>query len=109
MRYFSRRVQRGFFLASRVLAFLFMILTLWELSYLPEFVQSFLHYADYPATPSTNTQYLEYWRHHLLIELGFLVVRIIGFALVSLWFFKGGSDVEELLLPIASGENTLKN
>jgi len=96
-------------LASRVLALFFMICALWELSYLPEFVQSFFHYADYQATSSTNTQYLEYWRHHYLIGLGFLVVRIIGFALVSLWFFKGGPEVKELLLPVASGESTLKS
>ncbi len=86
-----------------------MILALWELSYLPEYVQSFLHYADYQATPSTNTQYLDYWRHHLLIGLGFLVTRIIGFALVSLWFFKGGPEIEQLLLPAASRESAPEN
>ena len=96
-------------LASRTLAFLFMVWALWELSYLPDQVQSFLHYAEYQATPSTNTQYLEYWRHHLFIGLGFIIVRSVGFALLSVWFFKGGPDVAELLLPAASRENVLKH
>ncbi|MFZ0733459.1 MAG: hypothetical protein WAM79_14115 [Candidatus Sulfotelmatobacter sp.] len=88
-------------LAGRVLALLFTVFTLCELSYLPEYVQSFLHYADYEIGPTTNIQYLQYWRHHVLVALGFLVARIVGFALVSGWFFKGGPDVAELLLPAA--------
>src|ERR1700752_1459677 len=61
MRYFTRQLQGGVLmsredalcLASRVLAFLFMVWALWELSYLPDQVQSFLHYAEYQTTPST--------------------------------------------------------
>jgi hypothetical protein len=86
-------------LASRVLAILFTVFTLMELSHLPDYVQSFVHYADYEIRPSTDIQYLQYWRQHTLIGLGFLVARIIGLALVSRWFFKGGPEVGELLLP----------
>lgn len=86
-------------LAGRVLALLFTVCTLWELSHVPEYVQSFLHYDEFEIGPSTNIQYVEYWRHHYLIALGFLVARIVGFTLVSGWFFKGGPEVAELLLP----------
>ncbi len=69
MRYFSRRVltlrrrvsvsrENVVCLAGRVLALLFTVCTLCELSYLPEYVQSFLHYADYEIGPTTNIQYL---------------------------------------------------
>lgn len=95
-------------LATRVLAVLFTVCMLWELSYLPEYVQSFLHYGEYEIGRSTNVEYVEYLRHHYLIALGFLVARIVGFALASVWFFKGGPEVGELLLPSASEANVME-
>ena len=96
-------------LASRALAFIFVTSALVELSHVPEFVQTFLYYAKYAVTSSTNTQYVEYCRHHSLVELGFLVVRTVGFALVSVWLFKGDPEVGALLLPVTSRENLPKN
>jgi len=96
-------------LASRALAFIFVTSALAELSHVPEFMQTFFYYAKYAVTSSTNAQYVEYWRHHSLFELGFLVVRTIGFALVSVWLFKGDPEVGALLLPVASRESVPKN
>jgi hypothetical protein len=81
-------------LASRTLALLLTVWALSEVSYLPERLHSFIHYNSEPG-PSTFTYYRN---HYYLISLGFLVVRIVGFSLMAGWLFKGGPDVEELLL-----------
>jgi hypothetical protein len=38
-------------------------------------------------------------RHDYLIELGFLVTRIVGYSLMARWLFKGGSENEDRLMP----------
>ena len=83
-------------LASRTLAVLMMVWALTDASYLPGYVHSFLHYTSVELASPTTTQY---YRHSNLIALSFLVVRIIGFSLLSRWLFKGGPEVEALLLP----------
>lgn len=83
-------------LASRALALLLAIWALGEASGLPRVAQSFLHYANQETGSSSAIQY---WRHYYLISLGFLLTRIIGFSLMARWLYKGGTDVEELLLP----------
>jgi hypothetical protein len=90
-------------LASRSLA---VLLTLWALaavSGLPEVLYSFLHYLNQEPTASTATQY---WQHHYLIELGFLITRIVGYSLMARWLYRGGPEIEELLLPLAPPENS---
>jgi hypothetical protein len=82
-------------LASRTLAVLLTVWALNDLSYLPGSLNSFLHYGS-QVTPSTATQY---WRHYYLIGLGFLVTRIVGYSLMAMWLYKGGPEIEELLLP----------
>lgn len=86
-------------LASRTLAVILTILVLAEISYLPECVQSFLHYLRYETTSSTNMAYLDYMRHYYLLRLGFLITRIVGYSLMAMWLRKSGPGVEELLLP----------
>jgi hypothetical protein len=88
-------------LGSRLLATLLTVWALSELSSLPGSVYSFLHYADGVSVMSGAAQYL---RHHYLMSLGFLVVRIVGFSLVATWLFRCGPDVEEFLLPTALQE-----
>ena len=88
-------------LGSRLLATLLTVWALSELSSLPGSVYSFLHYADGVSVMSGTAQYL---RHHYLISLGFLVVRIAGFSSVATWLFRCGPDVEEFLLPTALQE-----
>ena len=80
-------------LTSRLLGVLLSIYALTELSYLPASVFSFLHHAEGLSLAS------QYWRHYYLLSLGFLVARIIGFSLMSMWVFRCGPDIEELLLP----------
>jgi hypothetical protein len=38
-------------------------------------------------------------RHDYLIEIGFLVTRIVGYSLMARWLFKGGPEIEDLLMP----------
>jgi hypothetical protein len=83
-------------LASRTLAVLLTVWALTDVSYLPERLHSFLHYLNHePASSSA----IEYGRHYYLIGLGFLITRIVGFSLMARWLFKGGPEIEELLLP----------
>jgi len=88
-------------LGSRLLATLLTVWALSELSSLPSSVYSLLHYADGVSVLSGAAQY---WRHHYLMSLGFLVVRIAGFSLTARWLFRCGPDVEEFLLPTALRE-----
>jgi hypothetical protein len=84
-------------LASRSLAVLLLVFAFTDVSYLPGSVHSFLHYLTYEhATPGT-----EYLRHYYLIALGFLITRIVGYCLVARWLYRGGPEIEELLLPTA--------
>lgn len=93
-------------LASRTLASLLAVWALSELSSLPQSLHSFLRYINQDPGASTTPQY---WRHYYLIALGFHVTRIVGFSLMSRWLYKGGQDVQELLLPTAAEENILRN
>ena len=90
-------------LASRTLAVLLMVWALSEISSLPGNLYSFLHYASQDRLSSG----FEYYRHLHLIALGFLFIRILGFSLVARWLFKGGPEIEELLLP-ASEETAVQ-
>jgi hypothetical protein len=92
-------------LASRTLAVLLTVWALNDVSYLPESLHSFLHYLNHESTASTAT---EYWRHYYLIRLGFLVTRIVGYSLMARWLYKGGPEIEELLLPEPE-ENVTRN
>jgi hypothetical protein len=83
-------------LASRTLATLMIVWALTDVSYLPENLHSFLHYLNHEGAFSTG---IEYQRHYYLVRLGFLVARIIGFSLMARWLYRGGPEIEELLLP----------
>jgi hypothetical protein len=86
----------GVVLASRTLAVLLIVWALTDVSYLPGSLHSFLHYIGQETSSSPGVQYL---RHYHLIALGFLVIRIVGYSLVAMWLYKGGPEIEELLLP----------
>lgn len=91
--------QEAIVVAGRALAVLMTVWALSAVSYLPEYVQAYLHYAYYESTASTNVRYVQYMQHSHLIDLCFLIARIIGFSLLARWLFKGGTEVNELLLP----------
>jgi hypothetical protein len=93
-------------MASRALALLFAVSALVEASYLPEFLHSFRHYNNLEPGSSMAIQY---WRHYYLIRSSFLVARIVGFFLLARWLFKGGPEVEELLLRSDPEENLVQN
>jgi hypothetical protein len=93
-------------LTSRALSVIFLVWALSEVSALPEVLHSFLHYIDQvPGSASS----IGYWRHYYLIRLGFLVVRIVGFSLMASWLYKGGREVEEMLLPSGLQENPVQD
>ena len=93
-------------LASRTLAVLLTVWALSDISYLPERVNSFVHYLNREPASSSS---IGYWRHYYLIGLGFLVTRIVGYSLMARWLYKGGREVEELFLPAAAQENTIQD
>ena len=91
--------------ASRTLSVFLTVWALGEVSYLPEFIHSYLHYVDQGAAPSA---YMQYMHHYYLLRVGFLVTRIIGYFLMARWLHKGGPGVAELLLPSAHEEVTVQ-
>jgi hypothetical protein len=93
-------------LASRRLSVLITIWALTELSYLPERLHSFLHYANGDAGASL---YVEHMRHHDLIVVASLLIRIIGFLLLALWLRRSGPEVMELLLPLEQQDDASGN
>jgi hypothetical protein len=93
-------------LASRTLAVLFTVWALSEVSYLPERLHSFLRYSNQDAAPSIAIQH---WRHYYVIALGFLVTRIVGFLLMARWLYRGGPDIDELLLPAELSDPNVRN
>ena len=93
-------------LASRTLALLMTVWALADMSYLPGRLNSFLHYAN-SASKSSNG--IDYGRHYYVIELGFLITRIVGFSLLARWLYKGGEEVEQLLLPEPSEREVPQN
>jgi hypothetical protein len=93
-------------LASRTLATLLMVWALTEVSHLPGTVQSLLHYVNSEASSSPGVQYM---RHSYLISLGFILTRVIGYSLMAMWLYKGGPEIEELLLPSESEHEVARN
>jgi len=83
-------------LGSRLLAVLMTVWALTDVCSLPSSVYAFLRYADQGMVASAS---LVYWRHHYLIELGFLTAKIVGYSLMANWLYRCGPDIEELLLP----------
>ena len=94
--------KEALLLASRTLATLLVVWALTEVSHLPGTVHSFLNYSNRGPESSPG---VEYMRHSYLIALGFLITRIIGYSLMASWLYKGGPEIEELLLPRESGRD----
>ena len=84
------------FIASRTLAFLFVVWALAEVTYLPAFVHTYLHYENLQSGSPASVSYLQ---HYYLLRTCFLIVSIAGYFLIARWLYKGGPEVEELLLP----------
>lgn len=66
---------------------------------LPAEVYALLRYSHDQGLPGADS----YWYHHYLIALGFLVIKIVGFSFLARWLYRGGPEVEELLLPPTQG------
>jgi hypothetical protein len=92
-------------LASRTLAVLLTVSALAELSSLPAYLDSFLYYLNREPFSSST----EHFRHYYLISVGFAVTKIIGFSWMARWLYKGGPDIEQLLLPSEEQENAAQN
>jgi len=92
-------------LASRTLATLLIVWALSDVSYLPEKLHAYLHYLNHEPASSG----IDYLRHYYLIELGFLIARIVGYSLMARWLYQGGSEIEELLLPPETQESLVSN
>jgi len=93
-------------LASRTLALLLVVWVLTEVSYLPEYMHSFVHHLRQESVLATAHSYL-YW--YYLLRLGSLVVRLVGYSLAARWLFKGGPKVVELVVPSVCSEDIAQN
>lgn len=87
----------GIVVGSRVLATVIAIWALTDVSYLPAEIHSFVRYA---AAETPLSEAIAYWRHHYLIEVGFTITRIVGYSMMSVWLYRCGPEIEELLLPM---------
>jgi hypothetical protein len=96
-------------LASRTLAVLVTLWVLTDISYLPGYALSFRHYAEHEVTAPTNAAYWQYWSHHYLVDMSFLITRIIGLSLMARWLFRGGTEVARLLLPTEAESQTIQS
>ena len=79
-----------------------LLLTVWALSDLlsvPTEVFSLLHYSSEGSVLSVTN---EYWRHHYAMELGFTIVRVVGFSLTARWLYRGGPEVAQFVLRMES-------
>jgi hypothetical protein len=92
-------------IASRALSVFLTVWALTEISYLPEFLHSYLRYT---SEGIVQTEYVHYMHHYHLLRLGFLITRIVGYALMARWLYKGGQGVEALLFPAQSDEITIQ-
>jgi hypothetical protein len=88
--------KEGIVIASRALAVLFTGSVLAEITYLPEMLHEYLHYAHPLAV---QTDHMDHLRHYYLLRLGFLITRIVGFSLLARWLYRGGPPIEELMFP----------
>jgi len=88
-------------LASRTLALLLIVWALADVSYLPEYLHSFIHHLHQESVLATAHGY---WFYYYLIRLSLDVVRIVGFSLMAWWLFQGGPKVEKMFLPVVPEE-----
>jgi hypothetical protein len=95
-------------LASRTLGLLLIVWALSEVAALPAYLQSYVYYSRHP-TSGANLEYLQYTSHHYFIDIGFCITKIVGYSLLARWLFKGGVEVEFMLLPEASEEIVISN
>jgi hypothetical protein len=86
-------------LVSRALMLYLIVWVLTEITYLPEKLFALAHYIRYASAAPANNTYYHYYRGVDLINLVFLVIRIVGVSCLARWLFKAGPGVEELLIP----------
>ncbi|HET9407684.1 MAG TPA: hypothetical protein VFO39_10640 [Candidatus Sulfotelmatobacter sp.] len=91
-------------LASRTLAVLITVWVLVDISYLPERVYSLLRYTNQGLAFSSSA---EHWKHYYIIAVGFLLTRVVGLSLLARWLYRGGPEVENLLLPTVPREDAV--
>lgn len=93
-------------IASRILCVLFIAWALTEISYLPEFVDSYRYYAN---GVYSSVGYVQYMQQYHLLRVCFLIVRIVGYLLLARWLYKAGPDVQEVFLPEQPTETGVAN
>ena len=87
--------------ASRTLALLLIVWALADVSYLPEYLHSFIHHLHQESVLTTAHGYSY---NYYLIRLSTDVVRIFAFSLMAWWLFQDGPKVEKLFWPAAPEE-----
>lgn len=82
-------------LVSRAIALYLTFWALAELTNLPVRVLSFVH----SVTAERMAPNMQYLRQYYLMEVAFLLTRVVGLSVLALWFHKCGPGVEALLQP----------
>jgi len=80
-------------LVSRVLALLMIIWALYEITYVPERLFALFHYREARSALATH----DYLSSYYLIVTSFLLLRIVGYLVGAVFFWKCGPRVEALL------------
>lgn len=83
------------FLASRVFAVYLFVGMLADLTYLPERILSFAHYASQSSVVVQNS----YFRTYDTVALLGILLRIVALAVASWWFYKPGARIQRFFTP----------
>lgn len=93
--------EEAIVLASRTLAVLMMVWALGEVCALPQALILYTRYLHLGPFPTESAQH---WRQYYTVEIGFLITKILGFALLARWLFRGGPEVAALMMPTTQSE-----
>jgi hypothetical protein len=87
---------------SRTLSIYFLAWLLYDLTYLPSQLFSFLRY-EIGLNTSVGTGY---WRNYYLISLCFLVLRMVALFFAVQWFYRCGPRIQRYFLASSEEEAT---
>ena len=81
-------------IVSRALAIYFLAWLLYDLTYLPSQLFSFLHHQLMVNAARENA----YWRNYYLMSLVFLTLRIVALFFAVQWFYRSGPRIHAYFL-----------
>ena len=92
-------------IVSRALSIYFLAWLLYDLTYFPSQLFSFLHHEGRLST-STDTSYL---RDYYLLSLSFLLLRMVALFFAVQWFYRAGPRLQGYFMGSTSEEDAVKD